>query len=392
MLYRPTRGPALRANEMLTSSCGTEFTDGDRNPRAKPGSRPWQSPEAALIGCTLAWMTWHPDPNDKSGWISVGGVLALTGGGGLAAWHTAITPDCAFGLLGGIGLYISLMPLLRLPPWPRASAQDRAPGEPEAPGASPAPRPVEERFASVLPRKNALLEAMERSEASRDLKHQLREGLRLTGRLDAQEDRKMPHTEDPVYRWARATWVALDHQRPIVAKEFFGDKSPYSRPFFATAYGIEVARVGQRAYLADRIAILSRVVEPSFGEPSRVLVGACVAAPAEVLAPSPLLRARAISRRGADADQTAIARHLFTRGEALLRMATEIELRLPDLSAQDRERLYFNLAEEVRAWVETNGGDGHVQCFSANPAGDFPRLKRTIQQELERRRESGAEG
>jgi hypothetical protein len=363
MLYRPTRGPASR---------------GKRRDR--------------VTGLYAGWMTWPPDPNDKSGWISVGGVLALIGGGGLATWHTAISADCAFGLLGGIGLYIALMPLLSLPPWPRASVQDQAPSKPEEPGTSPAQWPVEERFASVLPRKNALLEAMERSEASRDLKHQLREGLRLTGRLDAQEDREMPHKEDPVYHWARATWIALDHQRPIVAKEFFGDKSPYSRPYFATAYGIEVDRIGRRAYLADRIDILSGVVEPSFGEPSRVLVGASVAAPSEVLAPSPRPRPRGNSRRGADTDQTAIARHLFTRGEALLRMATEIELRLPDLSAQDRERLYFNLAEEVRAWVETNGGDGHVQRVSANPDGDLPRLKGTIQQELERLCESGAEG
>jgi hypothetical protein len=339
-------------------------------------------------------MAWAPDPNDKGSWSTVGSGLVVVGLGGVATLHSASAAACGFGLVGLFGLYMALMPLLGFWPWPRdkASGMPQTPSEPEAPGIPP-PKSTEEQFASVLPRKNVLLEAMEQSEASRDLKGQLREGLRLTGNLDAQEDRKISHKEDPVYHWARATWVALDHQRPIVAKEFFGDKSPYSRPFFATAYGIEVDRIGRRAYLADRIAILSRVVEPSSGEPSRVLVGAAsVAAPSEVLAPSTRPRPRANSGREADIDQTAIARHLYTRGEALLRVATEIELRLPDLSAQDRERLYFNLAEEVRAWVETSGGDGHVQRFSANPAGDLPRLKETIQQELERRRESAAEG
>lgn len=338
-------------------------------------------------------MAWHPDPNDKGSWSSVGSGLVVVGLGGVAAWHNAVTPAFSFGLVGLIGLYMALMPLLGLPPWPRdrAPGVPQTPGKPDAPGTSSAPKSVEEQFASLLPRKNALLEAMKQSEASRDLKGQLREGLRLKGRLDAQEDRKVPHKEDPVYHWARATWVALEHPRPIVAKEFFGDKSPYGSPFFATAFGIEVDRIGRRAYLADRIAILSRVVEPSSVEPSTVLVGAGVAAPSDVLTSSPRPRASATSGRASDSRHAAVARYEFTRGEALLRMATEIELRLPDLTVQDRERLYFNLAEEVCAWVETSG-DEHVQRFSANPAGDLPRLKATVQRELERLRGRAEEG
>ena len=98
-------------------------------------------------------------------------------------------------------------------------------------------------------------------EPPRDLKELLREGVQLGGMLEAQPDAKPPHKDDPVYRWARATWLALRHERPLIAKDFFGDKSPHVTAYFATAYGIEVDRIGRRAYLDGRVAILARVIE-----------------------------------------------------------------------------------------------------------------------------------
>jgi hypothetical protein len=124
-------------------------------------------------------------------------------------------------------------------------------------------QPVQLGLPSLLPRRNALIVAKEQLEQSRDLKDLLREGLRLKGVLDAQGDSKPHHKDDPVYHWARATWAALQHQRPFVAKDFFGDKSPYGSPYFATAYGIEVDRSGRRAYLDGRIAMLAAAVEPA---------------------------------------------------------------------------------------------------------------------------------
>jgi hypothetical protein len=123
-------------------------------------------------------------------------------------------------------------------------------------------QPLRWNPSSLFPRGHALMAATKKLEESRDLKELLREGLRLQGILDAQEDSKPPHKDDPVCHWARATWVALQHQRPLVAKEFFGGKSPYGSPYFATAYGIEVDRLGRRAYLAGRITLLAEVVEP----------------------------------------------------------------------------------------------------------------------------------
>jgi hypothetical protein len=116
---------------------------------------------------------------------------------------------------------------------------------------------------SLLPRGNALIAAAKKLEESKDLTDLLREGLSLQGALDAQEDSKPPHKDDPVYRWARETWVALQHQRPLVAQAFFGNKSPYGSAYFATAYGVEVDRIGRRAYLAERIATLAAAVEPA---------------------------------------------------------------------------------------------------------------------------------
>jgi hypothetical protein len=201
-------------------------------------------------------MAWHPDSNDRSEWIGVGGVIAVIGAGCLTAWHTALVPVCAFGSLCALGLYTALMPLLRLPPWPRdrASTHDRSPGEPEA-------QRADEPFASTP--ENTLPEATQQSNQFRDLKFHLREGRRLAGRLDRMEARDVDTDEDHVYDWALATWIDLDHHRPILAKQFFGDNSLYDQKYFATTYGIEVDRIGRRAYLADRLAILSRVVEPS---------------------------------------------------------------------------------------------------------------------------------
>jgi hypothetical protein len=145
-------------------------------------------------------------------------------------------------------------------------------------------------------------------EESRDLKELLRNGLRLQGILDAQEDSKPPHKDDPVFHWARATWVALQHQRPLVAKKFFGDKSPYGSPYFATAYGIEVDHLGRRSYLAGRITLLAEVVEPrspegedSMGNIDRMNLIASKQAEgaAERMAQEPLLADRLASLYGA---------------------------------------------------------------------------------------------
>jgi hypothetical protein len=105
----------------------------------------------------------------------------------------------------------------------------------------------------------------EKSDAFRDLKYPLQEGRRLAGRLDRGETCEVARDKDYVYDWARATWRDLDHHRPTLAREFFGNKCPYGhyQSDFSAACGIEVDRIGRRAYLADRIATLTRAVEAS---------------------------------------------------------------------------------------------------------------------------------
>ena len=92
----------------------------------------------------------------------------------------------------------------------------------------------------------------------------LREGIRLRGMLDmrSEPDAKCAAGSDPVYDWTRRTWEALERDEPLTAREFFGDATPYAGGFLITAYGIELEKVGRRAYLDCRITILSSVVEP----------------------------------------------------------------------------------------------------------------------------------
>jgi hypothetical protein len=212
-------------------------------------------------------MAWRPNPNDRDSWTTVGSGLAVVGLGGVAAWHSAVVPVCVFGAVGFIGIYTAFMPLMGLPPWPRPgpSTQNQTPGEQQASGASSARQPVEDLFPLAVARKSTLLEATEKSDAFRDLKYHLQEGRRLAGRLDRGETCEVARDKDYVYDWARATWRDLDHHRPTLAREFFGNKCPYGhyQSDFSAAYGIEVDRIGRRAYLADRIATLTRAVEAS---------------------------------------------------------------------------------------------------------------------------------
>ncbi len=97
-------------------------------------------------------------------------------------------------------------------------------------------------------------------ETLRDL---LREGIRLRGTLDMwpEPDAKRPAGDDPVFGWTRRTWEALEREEPMTARKFFGDAAPYAGGFLLTAYGIELEKVGRRAYLDRGITILSSATE-----------------------------------------------------------------------------------------------------------------------------------
>ena len=97
-------------------------------------------------------------------------------------------------------------------------------------------------------------------EAKHHLKRLLRVGVEIRGNLTLADDPNPFPNEDRVYRWARETWEALQRENPRAARAFFGEKTPYSRAHFKTAYTIEVDRAGRRAYLDTRIPILDEAV------------------------------------------------------------------------------------------------------------------------------------
>jgi hypothetical protein len=97
-----------------------------------------------------------------------------------------------------------------------------------------------------------------------DLRGLLHEGHLLRGTIDAwaDPDEKRPSTEDPVYAWTLRTWEALRRERPALAQRFFGNATPYLPGLLTTAYGCELAEMGRRRYLDDRLVILASAVEP----------------------------------------------------------------------------------------------------------------------------------
>lgn len=216
----------------------------------------------------------NPSEHRAMGWAAIGaalvgiggvggGTLATVGAGSHLWGDNAFLAGFAFAcLVTAAGVYVLIAEFIGGLPLPPTRHEREARRSQAAQSKPP----------SLLPRGNALIAAKKQHEESIDLKDQLRKGLGLKGILDAQEDSKPPHTDDPVYHWARATWVALQHQRPLVAKGFFGDKSPYASAYFSTAYGIEVDRVGRRAYLDGRIAILAEAVEPKSGPPENSMM------------------------------------------------------------------------------------------------------------------------
>jgi hypothetical protein len=155
-----------------------------------------------------------------------------------------------------------------------ARGQDEPPplvppnAEPQKSEPEPPSNPMSRESAIMNPRLRQLHDR-HKMETPLDLKRLLREGLRLKGVLDATGENIPLLKEDPIYHWAKATWEALEVDKPMTAKEFFGDKSPYGGPWFGTAYGLEIDRIGRRAYLDSRIQILAEVVESASGTPTQ---------------------------------------------------------------------------------------------------------------------------
>ena len=95
------------------------------------------------------------------------------------------------------------------------------------------------------------------------LKRLLNAGMKLQGLLDASAEaspRLSLYKSDPVYKWAKEAWEALQYENPSAARAFFGDKAPYHDGYFETGFVLEAEDMGRRAYLDSRVAVLEKAV------------------------------------------------------------------------------------------------------------------------------------
>lgn len=99
------------------------------------------------------------------------------------------------------------------------------------------------------------------------VRHRLKEGRDLQRAFAASDAVERPWlSDDPVLRWARATWTELEDDFPEYgyADEFYGpEMARLGAGYFSTAYGIECddpSGRGWQSYLDRRVEILQRLL------------------------------------------------------------------------------------------------------------------------------------